>query len=58
VVPRRKSTKKLPRRGRRSEKGEMIRIRNLLHVNARILATIVTISILMGTPRKSVGNYI
>jgi hypothetical protein len=58
VVPRKKSTKKLPRRGRKSGKGERIRRQNPLHISARILETIVTIAILMITLRKSVGNYI
>jgi len=58
VVPRRKSTRKLPRRGRRSVNGEMLRRWKPLHISARILENIVTIVILMGTLRKSVGNYI
>jgi hypothetical protein len=57
-IPSRKSTRKLPRRGRRSGKGERIRRRQPLHISARIPTTIVTIEILMVTLRKSVGNYI
>jgi hypothetical protein len=58
TVPSIKSTRKLPRRGRRSGKGERIRIWNPLHINARIPATIVTIAVLMRTLRENVGNYI
>jgi hypothetical protein len=58
VVPSRKSTKKFPRRGRRSGKGERIRRQQPLHIISRILATIITIAILMGTLRKSVVSYI
>jgi hypothetical protein len=54
VVPSRKSTGKLPRRGR-SGKGKWIRRQQPLHISARIPATI---AILMASLRKSVGNYI
>jgi hypothetical protein len=54
VVPGRKRTVKLPRRGRRSGKGESIIRWKPLHIGARILETIVTIEILKGTSRKSV----
>jgi hypothetical protein len=57
VVPRRKSSRNLLR-GRRNGKGERIIQWNPMHINASILSTIITIAILMGTLRKSVGNYI
>jgi len=58
VVPRKKRTRKLPRRGRRSGKGERIIIWKPLHIIERIPSTIVIIVILMGKMRKSVVNYI
>jgi len=58
VVPGRKRTVKLPRRGRRSGKGESIIRWKPLHIGARILETIVTIEILMGTLRNIFGNYV
>jgi hypothetical protein len=57
VVRSRKSTKKLPRRGR-SGKGEKIRRQHRLHINAKIPATIAIIATMMATLRKNVGNYI
>jgi hypothetical protein len=57
VVPNRKRTKTLPRRGRRSVKGKKKRIQPL-HISARIQVTTITISISMVTLDKSVGNYI
>jgi hypothetical protein len=44
VVQSRKSTRKLPRRGRRIGKGEKIRRKQPLHINANILTTIVIIA--------------
>jgi hypothetical protein len=58
VVQIRKSTRNLPRRGRRSGKGEKIRIQQTLHISAKILKTIAIIATLMATLRKNVGNYI
>jgi hypothetical protein len=52
------NSKKIPKRGRRIGKGEMIIIWNPFHIGARILETILTIAILMGTLRKCFGNYI
>jgi hypothetical protein len=57
VVPNRKSTKTLPRRGRRSGKGKTRR-QQPPHINERIQVTIVIIGISMVTVKKSVGNYI
>jgi hypothetical protein len=50
VVPSRKITKMLPRRGRISGKGKTI-IWKTLHINAKIQVTSVTIAILMVTLR-------
>jgi len=58
VVPSKKSTRKLPRRGRRSGRGRRIRRQQPLHISARIPTTILTIAILMVTLRKSAGKYI
>jgi hypothetical protein len=58
VVRSRKSTRKLPRRGRRSGKGEKIRRQQPLHISAKIPTTIAIIATLMATLRKNVGNYI
>jgi hypothetical protein len=58
VVPSRKCTKNIPRRGRRSGRRGRIRRWKPLHISARIPTTIVTIAILMVTLRKSVRNYI
>jgi hypothetical protein len=57
VVPNRKTTKMLPRRGRRSGK-ERTRRQQPLHISARIQTTTTTIVILMVTPKISVGSYI
>jgi hypothetical protein len=58
VVPSKKSTRELPRWGRRSGRRERIRRQQPMHINERIPTTIATIAILMVTLRKSVGNYI
>ena len=58
MVQRKKSTRKLPRRGRRSGKGGKIRIEQPLHNTVKIPTTIEIIATLMATPRKNVGNYI
>jgi hypothetical protein len=58
VVQRKKSTKKLPRRGRRSGKGEEIRRKYPLHISANILETIAIIATLIATPRKNARKYI
>jgi hypothetical protein len=58
VVLSRKSTKEIPGRGRRSEKGVNIRRQLPLHINTNIPTTIAIIATLMATLRKSVGNYI
>jgi hypothetical protein len=50
--------RKLPRRGRRSGKGEKIRRQQPLHNRVKIPTTIAIIATLMATPRKNVGNYI
>jgi hypothetical protein len=49
---------KLPRRGRRSGKGEKIRRQQPLHIGVNIPTTIAIIATLMTTPRKNLGNYI
>jgi hypothetical protein len=58
VVRSRNNTKNIPRRGRRSGKGEKIRIQQIVRISAKILATIAIISTLTATLRKDVGNYI
>jgi hypothetical protein len=57
VVPNRKTTKMLPRRGRRSGK-ERTRRQQPLHISARIQTTTATIVISMVTLKISVGSYI
>jgi hypothetical protein len=58
VVRSRKSTRNIPRRERRSGKGEKIRRHQPLHISAKIPTTIVMIATFMAKLRKSVGNYI
>jgi hypothetical protein len=58
VVQSRKSSKNLPRRGRRSGKGENIKGQQPLHIIINIPATITIIAMLMATLRKNDGNYI
>jgi hypothetical protein len=58
VAQRTRSTKKIPRRGRRSGKGENIRTQKPLQNNGNILTTIAIISTLITTLRKNDGNYI
>jgi hypothetical protein len=48
----------LPRRGRRSEKGEKIRRQQPVHISAKIPTTIAIIATLMPMLRKKDGNYI
>jgi hypothetical protein len=57
VVPNRRSTKTVLRRGKRSEKAKTRR-QKLLHITTRIHVTTITIAISMVTLKKSVGNYI
>jgi hypothetical protein len=58
VGPSRKITENIPRRGRRSGKGEKINTQKPLHISENILATITIIEKLIATLRKSDGNYI
>jgi hypothetical protein len=51
VVLSRKSTKELPRRGRRSGKGGNIRRQQPLHISENISTTILIIATLMATLR-------
>jgi hypothetical protein len=58
VIRSRKSTRKLPRRGKISGKGGNIIRQQALHVGENVPTTIVIIATLMATPRKNVGNCI
>jgi hypothetical protein len=51
-----KSTRKLPRRGRRSGKGGNIIIQQPLQISENILETISIIATLMSTSRKNDGK--
>jgi hypothetical protein len=46
----------IPRRGRRSGKGEKIRRQQTLHINQNIPTTIAIIATFMDTPRKISGT--